>query len=1118
MECTSCRAKIPEGKRFCMECGARVATLCPSCGSINPPNMNFCGDCGANLRGTVRSPVHRESAPDSPATSAERRQLTVMFCDLVGSTDLASRLDPEDLREVIGSYHQCVAEIATRYDGFVAKYMGDGVLVYFGYPRTHEDEAERAVQASLDLLSAVDRLRPFADVTLQIRIGIATGSVIVGDLIGSGAAQEQAVVGAAPNLAARLQALADPGTVVIAAGTRQLVGGLFDCVDLGTIALKGFAEPVPWWRVVGASRVAGRFEALRGQSLSPLTGRERELSQLAAAWRAAREGNGQFVMMSGEPGIGKSRLLQALLGHASADPHTALRYFCSRHRQSSPLYPFIEQLERAAGFKPDDTAEEKLTKLEMLLAEGDMQLEAAAPLLAALLSIPVSGRHGPLAMSAQRQKDLTFQVLLHHHAGIAARQPTLMVFEDAHWMDPSSVELLRLVLERVRSWRVLLLTTFRPDFKFPWPDAIGTLLQLGRLDHNESLKLIRQLAGKPLPSPLLDQIVFRADGVPLYLEELTRTVLEGDLLRNEGSRWALAGPLPALAVPATLQDSLTARLDRLGSVKEVAQIAAIIGREFSYDLLAAVADRGPEQLQGELEQLVKAGLILRRAAAPVTYGFKHALIQDAAYGILLRDRRRQLHAKVATALEEQFPHIGELEPETLAHHSAAAGMIGKAIGYWQRAGERAAKRSANLEAIDHLRQALGLLSTLPQAAERDERELGILLTLGPCLMATKGWDSLEVRSAYERARQLARALGRSAELFPSLWGLWLVAHAGGDAPTARALQSELQTLAEGQDDPTLMLQAHHAGWSTFCSDGEFSVARRHVEQGVSLYRPELHRQQALTYGGHDPCVCALSLAALSHFITGFPETARRHSNDAVSLAREIGHAPTLAHALWYRAELCQIRGEVDEAAELSATVLELARKNGMAQYAAWAMMVQGWAETARGSDRLGLGLVREGWSALGASGTKYHLPHRVALLAQTQAAAGEMEAALATIQEATAAVDETGERWFEAEVYRWRAVLLLARSDWKEAEDCLQRAVQVSAQQGARLWELRAATTLARHISDTGRSREAHDLLAPILAGFEERLDTADLNEARALLELSQERGSHTGGGVLLGK
>jgi len=598
--------------------------------------------------------------------AAERRHLTVMICDLVGSTALSARLDPEDLRGVIGAYHTCIAEVIGRYQGIIARYMGDGVLVYFGYPQAHEDDAAQGVRAGLALVDAVANLRTDFDAALKVRIGIATGTVVVGDLIGEGAAQEEAVVGETPNLAARLQAAAEPGTVVISASTRRVTGGLFEYRDLGPVALKGWTEPTPAWQVVGASEVASRFEAQHTTRLTPLLGRDDEIEVLSRRWRDATQGEGRVVVLTGEPGIGKSHIALAFQERLQAEPHIRLRYYCSAHHTNSALFPFIGQLERAARFERGDAPAEKLAKLEALLMQSGVNAVHSVPILANLLSLPPSERHPLPELSPQKRKEATLAALRGQLEGLSARQPVLVVFEDAHWIDPTSLELLAIMVERLPQLRALLLITARPEFTQPWPGhAHVTMLPLTRLNRRVGSAIIERIAaGKTLPEEVTNQILARTDGVPLFLEELTKTVLEGGLLQERDGHYVLDRPLPALAIPTTLHDSLMARLDRLAPVREVAQIGAVVGREFSYELLSVVAGLPKKKLDEALAQLVESELVFCRGEVPqAIYTFKHVLVRDAAYSGLLKSRRAQLHSAIASAVEQRFPEIIQAEPE-----------------------------------------------------------------------------------------------------------------------------------------------------------------------------------------------------------------------------------------------------------------------------------------------------------------------------------------------------------------------------------------------------------------------------------------------------------------------
>src|SRR6516165_5353353 len=686
---------------------------------------------------TASTAVSREAPPSA---EAERRQLTVMFSDLVGSTELSTRLDPEDLREVIASYHRAVAEVVAGFDGLVAKYMGDGVLIYFGYPQAHEDDAERAVRAGLGVIEAVGRL-DVKSVELQARVGIATGLVVVGDLIGAGSAQEQSVVGETPNLAARLQASADPDAAVIAAGTRRLVGDLFEYRDLGTVEVKGIAAPVPAWQVLRPSGVASRFEALRGLALTRLIGRDEEIDLLLRRWARAKASDGQIVLVSGEPGIGKSRITAALAERLRAEPHLRLRYFCSPYHQDSALFPFVDQLDRAAEFAREDPPEARLEKLETVLARTTPPDEDVA-LLADLLCLPCSERCPLPNLTPQRKKDRTLDALFRQLEGLARQQPVIMVFEDAHWVDPTSRELLDITVERVPSLPVLLIVTFRPEFQPPWTGQPQvSMLALNRLDRRDRTDLVEQIAGgKALPDQIVDQITERTDGVPLFVEELTKSILESDLLREEGDRFVLDRALPPFAIPTSLHDSLMARLDRLASVRYVAQIGAAIGREFPYTLLRVVSRLPEDELQAALERLIRSELVSQRGIPPdAVYSFKHVLVQDAAHGSLLRSTRQQLHAQIATAFEAHSPELLDTQPELFAQHYAEAGLVGKSIACWGKAGHRSAARSAMAEAAAQFQKGLDQLALLPDDPERRGQELEFCSALGAALMAVKGY-------------------------------------------------------------------------------------------------------------------------------------------------------------------------------------------------------------------------------------------------------------------------------------------------------------------------------------------------------------------------------------------
>jgi class 3 adenylate cyclase len=718
---------------------------------------------------------------------AERRQLTVLFADLVGSTVMSTKLDPEDLREVIGAYHRCGGEQIAKSGGFVARYMGDGILAYFGYPQAHEDDAERAVRAGLALVAAVAKLSDGAGAALRMRIGIATGLVVVGDLAGEAAAQEHNVVGETPNLAARLQALAEPDTIVIDASTRRLLANLFEYHDLGTIELKGFAAPVHAWRVLGEGTTDSRFEALHGTGETPLVGRDEELELLLRRWAQAKGGAGQVVLISGEPGIGKSRIAQAVVERLSGEPYTRLRYFCSPHHQDSALYPIIAQLERAAGFRREDTDEQRLAKLEAVLAQGTNDLSEAVPLLADLLSIPTGDRYPPLNLTPQKRKEKTLHAQLVQLEGLVARQPVLMVWEDVHWSDPTTRESLDLTIDRVSTLRVLVILTFRPEFTPPWigrPNV--TMLVLNRLQRRQGAEMIAYVTGgKTLPKNIAEQIIDRTDGVPLFLEELTKTVVESGIIQANKGEYVVKEAVSPLSIPTSLHASLLARLDRLAPVREVAQLGAAIGRQFSHELISALGLMPQQRLDDALSQLVGAELIFQSGTPPdAVYTFKHALVQDAAYSTLLRGRRQQLHARITETLERQFHEIVASDPALLAQHCAEAGFNEKAVGYWLKAGQQALARSAMMEAVAQLKKGLEVLANLAEGTARQQHELNLRLALGPALIATQGWAASVTGETYARSRELCERLDQRQHLGAVLFGQFTYQNVRGELRAA----------------------------------------------------------------------------------------------------------------------------------------------------------------------------------------------------------------------------------------------------------------------------------------------------------------------------------------------
>jgi class 3 adenylate cyclase/predicted ATPase len=1057
------------------------------------------------------TPDNAASAPP-PASAkmdtAERRQVTVMFSDLVGSTALSARMDPEDLREVISAYQKCVADTVQRFGGFVAKYMGDGVLVYFGYPQAHEDDSERAVRAGLELVAAVTALK--TPTPLKTRVGIATGMVVVGDLIGSGAAQEQTVVGETPNIAARLQGMAEPNTVVIAESTRRLLGNLFDLQDLGAQDLKGLGGHVRAWVALRPAPVESRFEALHGSGLTELVGREEELDLVLRRWSRTKTGEGQVLLLSGEPGIGKSRLTAALLERLATETHTRLRYFSSPQHTDSALYPIIGQMERAAGLARDDPPQAKLDKLDAVLALGSASVQDAT-LFAEMLSLTNDGRYPSLALTPQQRRQRTMEALTAQVEALSRPNPVLMIFEDAQWADPTSLEVLGRAVDRIRTLRVLLVVTFRPEFAPPW---IGqphvTPLTVNRLTQRDIAAMIDRIVGnKELPASIRQDIVERTDGIPLFVEEMTKAVLEAE---SEGAaEHAIAAiPSPTTAVPASLHASLMARLDRLGPGKELAQIAATIGREFSHALLAAAASKPDAEFNSALERLVAAGLLFRQGVAPhANYLFKHALVQDAAYGTLLREPRRALHARIAETLESQFAEIAENQPELLARHCTEAGQIEKAAGLWGRAGQRSLERSATVEAVAQLTRALDQIGVLPATPALRSEEIKIQVGLTNALMHAKGYAAPETKASVERARTLidrAEALGEPPEdpllLFSVLYGFWVANYIEFNGDTLRDLAMRFLTLAEKQDTTGPLIVGHRLMGTAFFSTGDPAKARTHLDRAIALYDPGKHRLLATRFG-QDLRVVILSYRSLALWSLGYPNAAVVDSDQALKDAHEIGHPVTLVYALWHAA---WTRWECKNYAKSSAFLDEtiaLADEKGAIFWKALATVGRGCVFAFTGDASKAIQVITSGIIAYRSTGATVFVPYFFSCLAWAYAELGQFDDAWRCVGEAMTAVETTKETWWEPEVHCIVGEISLKspKPDAPKAEVHFKRALAVAREQQAKSWELRAAMSMARLWRDQGKRDEARELLAPVYGWFTEGFDTRDLKEAKALLE-----------------
>ena len=1045
-------------------------------------------------------------SPPTNVPEAERRQLTVMFCDLVGSTELSGQLDPEDYREVVRVYQTACAEVIQHYDGHVAQLLGDGLLVYFGYPQAHEDDAQRAVRSGLGIVEAIRSLNTVLEqekgITLALRLGIHTGLVVVGEMGGSGR-QEQLALGETPNVASRIQGVAEPDTVVISADTYRLIQGYFDCDLLGEHDLRGVSQPIAVYQVLQESGAQNRLDVAATKGLTPLVGREKEVGLLLDRWAQSRDGNGQVVLLSGEAGIGKSRLIQALKDHVSKETYIRLECRSSPYFTNSALYPVIDMIQRTLRFQADNTPEQKLEKLEQNLSQYRLPLEESVPLFGTLLSLPIpEDQYPPLTLSSQRQRQKTLEAIVAIMLELAERQPVLFILEDLHWTDPTTLEFLGLLVDQTPTASLYALLTCRPEFQPSWSHrSYLTEITVNRLSPNQIESIATQVAGgKTLPAEIVHQLVDKTDGVPLYVEEMTKAVLESGVLKETDSQYELIGSVASLAIPSTLQDSLMSRLDRLVTAKGVAQIGATIGRQFSYALLQAVTQHDHETLQQQLDRLVDAELLYQRGQVPhATYTFKHALIQDAAYQSLLISTRHQQHHRIADALAEHFPEVRVSHPEVLAHHYAEAGQYEQAFLYWHQAGQYALERSAHMEAINHLTKGLALLQTLPDTPERMRHELSIHISLGASLMATKGYAALEVEHAYTRARELCQQMGETPQLFSVLRGLWAYYLTRMDLQVALEIGEQLLRLAQNVDNQSLRVRANFALGQTLFHLGEFVAARAYLEEGISLFDSQHLSVRAMPDPGLG-CFCYL---ACVRWMLGYPDQSLQSINAALFLAQEQSHAFSLAFTLLFAAICHEYRGEKHTSQERVEALIALTTEQEFGYLLMLGEIMRGWGWFVQGQGEAGVAHIRQGLNAMRDEGAEIFRPHFVALWVNAYNTQGQIDEGLEAVGEALADGHNTGQRYYEAELHRLEGELLLKRAlpDTRRVEACFQQALSVARPQQAKSLELRAATSLAKLWQSQGKHQEAYDLLAPVYEWFTEGFDTADLIDAKTLLD-----------------
>jgi class 3 adenylate cyclase len=1031
----------------------------------------------------------------APTQDAERRQLTIMFCDLVESMALSERLDPEDLREVISGYQDTCAGVIERFEGVVAKFMGDGILAYFGYPQAHEDDAERAVRAGLEITAALDRAIAQARQPLRARIGIATGAVVVGDIVGEKTSERHAVVGETPNLAARLQTLAGPNQVIISDATRRLVEGRFDLADLGPQSVKGFSRTARAFAVVAERMAETRFDASRAADLTTFVGRERELSLLRERWSKAAGGTGQVVLLSGEAGIGKSRVVRKLLDDLAEVSHARLRYQCSPLHINSPLHPVIRQIETACAIAAEDPVDTKIESLAAWLGESGHLL----PYFATLLALPAAGRFAEVNLAAQKAQVLA--AILDVLATQARRSPVLLVLEDAHWIDASSLELLKALIERIGTMPALLIVSFRPPFdRLPAHGPHLTSLDLERLGDAEVMALIAGVAGpRVLPPHQMVQIVEKTDGVPLFVEELTRMLLDSNAQAPSSDR---DGAPHAPPLPMSLHDLLMARLDQLAPARRVAQIAAVVGREFSYDILSDVAALPAAALGDCLNQLLGAGLITTSRSQPAgRFAFKHALVRDAAYTTLLKRDRRQLHAAVATVMQER-PARFSLEPEVLAHHCDEGGLTELAVRHWAVAARRALQRAANTEALSIASRALETVSSLPYTPERSRQELDLLIIAGGAYWLIKGFGASEVEQTFTRARQVAESVGDTARLTLALRGLIVCHYVRGELSVARPLAEELLALARQINSSADLMWTHTVLGAILLGQSELRRSRAELETALAMHDPI--EQSAKTVSSQlDPGIFARASLGPTLWMLGYPDQALAVGARAIETARAIGQPFSLALSLCHQTMVRLLRGEIEAARALASELRMVTTENRIAFYAAYADLQEGTIRIADGETEAGIECLEQGLARFRAQQAGIWVPWASSMLAVGHFRAGRAAQALRKLDDGRAAAERGGQRNWDAELHRLRAEFLAssAKPDLVAAEAALREAVRVARDQGSRSLQLRALLTLARLHDGRGGPNIARNELAVLHATFTEGRDTADLQEAKRYLE-----------------
>ncbi len=1129
MKCPKCQAENREGRRFCAACGASLAVACSACGFSNEPGENFCGGCGQALEvAAAPVPAPKFASPQTytpkhlaekiltskSALEGERKQVTVLFADLKGSMELLADRDPEEARKLLDPVLEHMMEAVHRYEGTVNQVMGDGIMALFGAPLAHEDHAIRGCYAALRMQESVKRyaegVRRTEGIPIQIRVGLNSGEVVVRS-IGSDLHMDYTAVGQTTNLAARMEQAATPGAILLTPETLRLAEGYVQVKALGPIPVKGLAEPVDVYEATGGGSVRTRLQAAAVRGFSRFVGRNAEMEQLRRALQQASDGHGQVVAVVGEPGVGKSRLLWELTHSHRTEGWLVLESGSSSYGKATAYLPITDLLKRYFKIEDREDHREIREKVTGKLLTLDEALKPTLPALFTLLDVPVEDTQWHALDPSQRRQQTLDAVkrLLMWESQV---QPLCLVFEDLHWIDSETQAFLDNLIESLPTARLLLLVNYRPEYQHGWGNkTFYTQVRVDPLPVESAEELLQALLGRDVSLHPLKQILIKqTEGNPFFLEESVQTLVETKALIGERGTYRLAKELPSIQVPPTVQAVLAARIDRLlPAVKHILQSASVIGENVPFNLLEAIIEVPDEELRGGLVQLQAAEFLYETSLFPeVEYTFKHGLTYQVAYNSLLMERRRTLHALIVDVMESVYSDRLSEHVERLAHHAFRGEVWDKAVTYLHQAGTKAATHSAYREAVAYFEQALSALKHLPDSREMLEQGIAIRIDLGPALINTRGWKVPEVEQTYARARELCQQLGETPQLFPVLWGLSRLYNWRGEIQAARELGEQLFTVAQREQDPALLLEAHHTLWAYSFFLGELASAREHQERGLALYDPQQHRHLASLYGGHDPGVCGLQIAGRVLCLQGYPDQALQRTKDALALARELTHPYSLTFALAGSATILQQRREVQALREEVEAGLTLATEQGFPRMITQQTVLRGWLLAEQGKEEEGIAQMLQGR----AKGEEQFQTYYGALVAEAYLKARQTEKGLNAVAETLTRVHKTGMNFYEAELHRIKGELLLAQEgkyqkakgkneEASEAETCLKEAMRLSRQQGAKSLELRAVMSLSRLWQKLGKKQEARQLLTEIYGWFTEGFDTADLEEAKALLE-----------------